>query len=1688
MSNEIVTNPYVGPRAFEEGEEARFFGRERELEELFHLLLARRLVLLHAPSGAGKSSLVRAALIPRLRNEGFLVRPIIRVGSEATAGTNNRFRTATLLSLDEDRAPDERISNNTLANLSLAEYLVYTPIVEAEEVFIFDQFEEILSIDPADRATKTAFFTEIGALLENPRRWALFILREDYLGSLKPFLLPIPTRLAATYRLDLLDPVQAKQAMQGPVRAVGGHFDDEAATRLADDLRQTKVQRPDGSSELVLGQAIEPVQLQVVCYRLWERRASHEITLADIAQAGDVDTALRSYYAERVARVAKESGVSEQVIRDWIEKQLITEAGLRGQVLRAPGVTDGLANAVIRRLVDTHLLRAEERRGATWYEISHDRLIGPVHEDNAAWFESNLSTLQRQARLWDRTNHLDGLLLRGAALVEAEREMAEHELSEIEQAFLAACRAVRMTEERERRRNRLLILLALGASLFGVVALIMAGVASFFYVQANDSADDARAAQINAEEQRQKAQLLLLNPISDQQPALAILLGLQLDQSRASGGRRGAGTLFTVLTSQPELAGFLRAHIGSVNAVAINPEGTMLASAGFDEGIILWDLSTRRPLGPPLFRNADGSLIGHTSAVHSLAFSPDGSLLASAGDDNRVILWDVAGRQPIHVISNAFSVVQVAFSPDGSLLAWGQCTSADSCDAAEIRFLTVSTRQPDPRPLTGFSGVVFDLAFNNAGSQLISGGADHKVYVWSMAERSNSLTFSGHNDAIYAVAFSPDGRRAVSGGLDKTLIVYDLVEGTRSRPIDAGGSVVTSLAFRPGGRMLASAGFNDRILRWEVTGNTLSPLGKPLVAHTGAIQDLAFSTDGAMLASSGQDANVVLWDLNGSDLIRPLANHTPDRQIGVLTPDGRTLITGGDESQILFWDLETGKQAAQPIAVDKSIYALTTSSARHGLLAAGDAGGTVTIWSQTGDERLREWRTDEPAIYTVEINPSGRLLAYGSSDGHVVMREIDTSNTLWEAYLGTNANDSPAVLSAVFNADGSRLYTADDNGQITLWDANTGERIDTVHPHTNRIYQLAFNGPANLLAASSFDNTVSIWDLQSGTQRAPITLGDNAQGDTAAGADGFSLAFSPDGSRLAVGTRSGAISIWNTADSTQVGATLSGNAAPIIALVFSDATTLIANDQNGRLSRWKIPENTPIGEPVEIAGIGSGYALAFQPVKDAPILVSDGNDGQIILSDPQGKKASVTLGKISNSYNALSVAVSSTGTIAAGMGNGEVLIWTAGATEKPAQQLTLSKDKPENERGAIRALAISADGRYLAAGDEDGQARLWEISNLDQPKDLLLSENVQIHQGEVNSLAFSPDGRFLASGGDDRAVVIWEISSLLQIGTLREQGAEVYSLAFSPDSQLLATAGGDDKVMLWNTADWTPVGSPLIGHTEGIRSVAFSPDSTQLATGSYDQTIILWDVASHQPIGSPIPIGGTVWAVAFHPNGSSLAFAADDQEISLIDLSSDTLQQYACMVAGRNMNWAEWQTYGSEKSYTSTCIDQELSYGALLDQANTLAQAAIQDPEQNSAARAQAEQLYLKALEQVLATDSTIFNNRLCWEGSLNGFAKLMLPACEWAVSLTSTGVDSYQTDRNAQVRDSYGLALALSGKYDQAITEFQHYVDWTKQKVAEGVPDIYKHYGRKREGWIARLQKSENPFDAATLAQLQIE
>ncbi len=392
-------NPYVGPRTFRKEERDRFFGRTAEARELLSLVISERLVLIYAKSGAGKSSLINTSLIPQLQEEGFATLPISRVSGTYPPDQprpRNIFSYNLMSSLDHKQAHIDHFSQislkDFLARLTSLDGETYfydheAPTDEAYEsspyVLIIDQFEEIITGYPTAWSEREEFFKQLNeAMQADPHLWVVLALREDYIAALDPYAALVPNNLRARFYLQRPTCDAALEAIKKPAELAGRHFAPGVAETLVNNLRQIRV---PGSSTPQPGQFIEPVQLQVVCYQLWENlngKEHPEITQNDLP-LDYISYALREFYEVVIHRVARQTGVSVYTLREWFDRELITESYTRGTVYRGEQKTGGLINEAADLLAQHYLLRAELRSGGTWYELTHDRFINPIRRSNA---------------------------------------------------------------------------------------------------------------------------------------------------------------------------------------------------------------------------------------------------------------------------------------------------------------------------------------------------------------------------------------------------------------------------------------------------------------------------------------------------------------------------------------------------------------------------------------------------------------------------------------------------------------------------------------------------------------------------------------------------------------------------------------------------------------------------------------------------------------------------------------------------------------------------------------------------------------------------------------------------------------------------------------------------------------------------------------------------------------------------------------------------------------------------------------------------------------------------------------------------------------------------------------------------------------------------------------------------------
>ncbi len=349
-------------------------------------MIAHPVVVLYAVSGAGKTSLLTAGLLPALSEQGFEMFPPMRLQSPEPppAEAPNAYAWAALRGLPEQLDDGDQA-------VSIAAALAERPHepdrygFPRPRVLTFDQFEELFTLYPDRWRHREAFISQVASALSNdPQLRVVFALREEYLAQLERFGPMLPGALRARFHLERLRHDAALLAITRPLADAGREFAPGVAETLIHDLQESRIDLGDGTTTTVDGEFVEPVHLQVVCRTLWENlpAGTGVITENDLAAAGNVDDTLIRYYEGALSSAAERGHVAERRLRDALERSFITSAGTRATVF-AGGATRGLPEAAIAELEDRHVLRGEWRSGARWIELSHDRLIEPLQISNA---------------------------------------------------------------------------------------------------------------------------------------------------------------------------------------------------------------------------------------------------------------------------------------------------------------------------------------------------------------------------------------------------------------------------------------------------------------------------------------------------------------------------------------------------------------------------------------------------------------------------------------------------------------------------------------------------------------------------------------------------------------------------------------------------------------------------------------------------------------------------------------------------------------------------------------------------------------------------------------------------------------------------------------------------------------------------------------------------------------------------------------------------------------------------------------------------------------------------------------------------------------------------------------------------------------------------------------------------------
>ena len=1042
---------YPGSRPFHDTPWDRklFRGRDEEAHELFHLTMAEKLVLVFANSGLGKSSLINAGLLELLREKDFfpaVVRindpeagpvrtlyrdveeAIRRRGIELLTTPGGRLETEYGLSCQGPLPEPGMLSTHCFRHrvplwLFFQEAEFWRGDLLCDPVLIIDQFEELFTLQGP--RMREAFIEELANLardraprsrngageLRGPHLKILLSLREDWLGSLEELVPKIPGILSTRFRLAPLRKDQAREAIEQPaalddasVEAASFSYAPEAVDAILDFLSQRRLR-----GEMVPADEVAPSQLQIICQHLEGivRRPGHgpEITLADLGGRREkvpqiLSGVLEKYYDEQTAKVAH--GRRRRAVRRLCETGLIVD-GRRASCDEAALMrTFGVTPQELRKLADSHLLRAVPRLDSVYYELSHDTLVKPIQAARE----------RRRRRRNDVLNRVLLVLLLAAALAGIVG-WGEFRSARLRQSALNELVPARESEP---------------------LAYLISTLEAVERTDCRSDQDEAchklRDVLSNAVSRGREIRRAPATTTSKDVTATAELPG-GLRTVLRSDSKNGMTILDEFGASGQEVPGTK----AKLTAVVVDPTKQRIATVGHD--------------GTLRIRSAiDGSTprlpwVAHTGGVSAVVFDAWGERLLTSGADGELKVWDHEGKQVFHTAAESFSLP--ANGANVTSLAW--CFSREpeaeriavGCSDDVVRVWSDNRGWSE---LAGHFKTVLAVAFAPETCELVSGAADGTVRLWLWPGGDGSEVFfedseGASDNEITSLAFSPNKPVLAGGDSGHNVLLWDL-ESRQARRLGRHGSGVRDVAFHPSGDYLASGGRDNLVKLWKVDDKLWDTddetgddrwLYRSIGGYERYVTSVSFSNDGSLLVTGSFGGTVKLVEGGLSKPVRELDAPHHELTALALTSDGSHLASGSSDGTVSLWEWnEKTQRYARPIptltparqAVTALVFAsgctLSEESSEGCTFAEGRADGSIRVWHEKGG------KLDKPVL--LHGHPEAILeLAFDDEATRVTSRGADGTERRWDL---SDEGDNPVDRAC------SRLGSVEDEVQLGL--------------------------------------------------------------------------------------------------------------------------------------------------------------------------------------------------------------------------------------------------------------------------------------------------------------------------------------------------------------------------------------------------------------------------------------------------------------------------------------------------------------------------------------------------------------------------------------------------------------------------------------------------------------------------------
>jgi WD40 repeat protein len=1087
------TAPYRGLETFTEETADFFFGRQGLTKKLLKVLRGgNRFLAVLGPSGSGKSSVVRAGVLPALKAGQV-------VGSK---------KWAQIIMRPADD-PFAQLQAAGLEALDVPGYLRSHAKMERVVLFI-DQFEELFTLCP--EVLRERFVRDLAAALENSRLILILCMRDDFYSAFNAQ----AASLAESEHLKIenvpgiLQHNELIEIIEQPAMKVRLSLEKGLTESIIKDLRREGEAR---SSTLPL--------LEFALTQLWERRRDGRLTHEAYEEIGGATGSLASWaddaynHLPKTDQVTAESLLTSLVhlgdevlgLPDTRKRRMLTEFG-------------DSAKRLIKHFVDRRLIVTS----GDVVELIHDALVrewGRLQD----WIKKDRENLRLMegisdaARQWEAGGGDESLLTHRGARLElalAMSKLPNYQLNLLEQTYLNKCLEVRERERAIASRRRRITFTGITVAL-SVITVILTALAITYRQQ-------QQQARLNSSRE------LAAHAISQLQfePELSLLLAVEANQVAYNPE---AEIALRESLNASHLVTEIVKHTGEVWHATYSPDGLYFVTTSTDKTARIWDAKTHQPIGPPLQHEhfveravisplcpdeqqyvltagrdgttriwdlRSGNLIRAMTNIdpdwetYGVAISPDCKYIATGNEHGLVVLWDFAGNTlRMYYTGDDQTVNTAKFSPDGqSILA------ASNNGNAYIWEVVSNNKEPlEPKlKLVGHSDRVLSASYSRSGAFIVTASQDKTARVWKSEDGELIWELRGHTNGVWYADFSPDVNFLVTASLDGSIRLWSTLMGAQIAEFRGHKGAVYSAEFSPDGKHLLTSSADKTARVWQA-----SRVVGQFYLHGDWLSDVDFSPNGQLLATAGLDNKAIIWNIAGENLnvftegpddfekylkIQNLITELPhESSVNSISfsPDGNFVVTSSG-TEAMIWDIKTGSIVRKFIGHTEEIY--TTEYSPNGellLTTSRYPDNTARIWNANTGELLTSYPGPEflGGMIDASFSPDGKYIVTAVNNGVAMVWNVDLDKAEITDPLTVLTGHTQAIFSVVYSHNGRYILTSGDN-TARIWDANTGQIIRILRGHDDIVYKASFDRDDKFVVTAGGDYRAIVWDVSTG--------------------------------------------------------------------------------------------------------------------------------------------------------------------------------------------------------------------------------------------------------------------------------------------------------------------------------------------------------------------------------------------------------------------------------------------------------------------------------------------------------------------------------------------------------------------------------------------------------------------------------